>query len=103
MGILSFHHPSLNRLSKPFCSPWSAVFKCRSAHLSYERRVRKWGSDFCAQVELLVVDDICSKRTETRQREGRGEAREIEREIPVRTGRYLGSRSDCIAAAQGFQ
>lgn len=39
----------------------AASNESRSAHLSYEGGVRKWGSDFCAQVELLVVHDICSR------------------------------------------
>lgn len=30
-----------------------------TAHLSYERSVRKWRSNFCAQVELLIINYIC--------------------------------------------
>lgn len=30
-------------------------------YLSNERRVCKWRSNFCAQVELLIIDYICGK------------------------------------------
>ena len=30
-------------------------------YLSYERGICKWRSNFCAQVELLIIDYICRK------------------------------------------
>lgn len=30
-------------------------------YLSYERGICKWGSNFCAQVELLIINYICGK------------------------------------------